>query len=97
MATPLLMRNGRMTVNGKNIAYRVSVNDDDIDLYAIDFYTTYENEPRGFIGSLSMSAEDYESLDEIWLEESVYCAAANGLLPDVAEYCGIQSAYAEAE
>lgn len=98
MATPLLMRNGRMTVNGKDIAYRIYAVDD-LYSYVLDLFEI-NNEVHnllGYLDSLPMSAEDYEYLDEMYLDESVYCAAANGLLPDVAEYCGIENVYAEAE
>lgn len=79
------LKTGNLTVNNVEIGYGIRETPDDLEPYAFEVLSA----DGDFLGDLPMSKDDYDNLNLIWLDDTVYSAAEDGLLPDVAEYCGI--------
>lgn len=94
MTTPEYVKGGLMTVNGTEIEYKVRKDTEQMlgDEFVIEFYKDGE-----FLGDLPMGEDDCECIHLIDLEETVCCAAMDGLLPDVGIACGIPGCGCEEE
>lgn len=79
------LKTGNLTVNNVEIGYGIRETPEDTEPYAFEVLSADGN----FLGGLPMGKDDYDNLDLIWLDETVYSAAEGGRLPGVAEYCEI--------
>lgn len=80
------LKTGNLTVNNVEIGYGIRETPDDPEPYAFEVLSA----DGDLLGNLPMGKDEYDNLDLIWLDETVYSAAEGGRLPDVAEYCGIE-------